>query len=67
MAEVTTLHYVFKRLNVVAFEVEPQRWAAQTLDAGTSCWVHARASVGSTQVWWRSSPPLGQRAARSGG
>jgi hypothetical protein len=35
MPGVTTLHYVFKRLNVDAFETELQTWAAQTLDAGT--------------------------------
>jgi hypothetical protein len=28
----TTLHYVFKRLDVQAFEAELQAWAAQTLD-----------------------------------
>jgi hypothetical protein len=35
MPGVTTLHYVFKRLDVVAFEAELQTWAAQTLDPGT--------------------------------
>src|SRR5260221_7481539 len=29
------LHYVFKRLDVVAFETALQTWAAQTLDART--------------------------------
>jgi hypothetical protein len=33
MPGVTTLHYVFKRLDVVAFEAELQTWAAQTLDS----------------------------------
>jgi DDE_Tnp_1-associated len=33
MPGVTTLHYVFKRLDVAAFEAELQAWAAQTLDA----------------------------------
>jgi DDE_Tnp_1-associated len=28
----TTLHYVFKRLDVAAFEAELQAWAAQSLD-----------------------------------
>jgi DDE_Tnp_1-associated len=31
----TTLHYVFKRLEVDAFEAELQAWAAQTLDPRT--------------------------------
>lgn len=31
----TTLHYVFRRLDVGAFERELQAWAAQRLDAGT--------------------------------
>ena len=35
MPGVTTLHYVFKRLDVSAFERELQVWAAQTLDPGT--------------------------------
>ena len=35
MPGVTTLHYVFKRLDVVAFEAELQRWAAETLEPGT--------------------------------
>lgn len=35
MPGVTTLHYVFKRLEVTAFERELQAWAAQTLDART--------------------------------
>jgi hypothetical protein len=35
MPGVTTLHYVFKRLDVGAFETELQRWAAQMLDART--------------------------------
>ncbi len=32
MPGITTLHYVFKRLDVPAFEAELQAWAAQTLD-----------------------------------
>jgi DDE family transposase len=35
MPGVTTLHYVFKRLEVAAFERELQAWAAQTLDGRT--------------------------------
>lgn len=35
MPGVTTLHYVFKRLEVAAFETALQTWAAQTLDAAT--------------------------------
>jgi DDE family transposase len=35
MPGVTTLHYVFKRLDVTAFERELQTWAVQTLDAQT--------------------------------
>ncbi len=35
MPGVTTLHYVFKRLDVSAFEAELQTWAAQTLDGRT--------------------------------
>ena len=35
MPGVTTLHYVFKRLDVAAFEVELQSWAAQSLDRRT--------------------------------
>jgi hypothetical protein len=35
MPGVTTLHYIFKRLDVEAFETELQSWAAQALDAGT--------------------------------
>ncbi len=35
MPGVTTLHYVFKRLDVSAFERELQVWAAQTLDPQT--------------------------------
>jgi hypothetical protein len=35
MPGVTTLHYVFKRLEVAAFERELQAWAAQTLDERT--------------------------------
>jgi hypothetical protein len=35
MPGVTTLHYVFKRLDVAAFETELQAWAAQALDPGT--------------------------------
>lgn len=31
----TTLHYVFKRLEVATFEAELQTWAAQTLDPST--------------------------------
>lgn len=31
----TTLHYVFKRLDVARFEAALQRWAAQTLDTRT--------------------------------
>jgi hypothetical protein len=34
MPGVTTLHYVFKRLDVTAFEAELQAWAAQVLDGG---------------------------------
>lgn len=33
MPGVTTLHYVFKRLDVAAFEAELQTWAAQVVDA----------------------------------
>ena len=32
---ITTLHYVFKRLEVGAFEAELQAWATQTLDPRT--------------------------------
>src|SRR5215470_11287358 len=35
MPAATTLHYVFKRLDVAAFERELQAWAAQALDART--------------------------------
>jgi hypothetical protein len=35
MPAATTLHYVFKRLDVAAFEREVQAWAAQALDART--------------------------------
>ncbi len=35
MPGTTTLHYVFKRLDVAAFETELQRWAAQRLDSCT--------------------------------
>jgi hypothetical protein len=35
MPGVTTLHYVFKRLEVERFEAELQTWAAQTLDRRT--------------------------------
>lgn len=35
MPGVTTLHYVFKRLDVERFEAELQTWATQTLDPGT--------------------------------
>jgi hypothetical protein len=35
MPGITTLHYVFKRLEVGAFEVELQAWAAHALDART--------------------------------
>src|SRR5579859_2640159 len=35
MPGITTLHYVFKRLQVDAFERELQAWAAQALDADT--------------------------------
>lgn len=35
MPGVTTLHYVFKRLDVEGFEHELQTWAAQTLDGRT--------------------------------
>jgi DDE_Tnp_1-associated len=35
MPGITTLHYVFKRLDVAAFERELQTWAAQTLDPRT--------------------------------
>lgn len=35
MPGVTTLHYVFKRLDVVAFEAELQIWAAQALGGRT--------------------------------
>ena len=35
MPAATTLHYVFKRLEVAAFEREVQAWAAQVLDART--------------------------------
>jgi hypothetical protein len=35
MPGVTTLHSVFKQLDVAAFEAELQRWAAQMLDART--------------------------------
>jgi hypothetical protein len=35
MLGVTTLHYVFKRLDVGSVETELQRWAAQMLDART--------------------------------
>lgn len=35
MPAATTLHYVFKRLEVARFEAELQTWAAQTLDART--------------------------------
>ncbi|HKW22617.1 MAG TPA: transposase family protein [Ktedonobacterales bacterium] len=36
MPGVTTLHYVFKRLEAAAFERELQTWAAQTLDGHTA-------------------------------
>jgi predicted transposase YbfD/YdcC len=35
MPGITTLHYVFKRLAVAAFEAELQTWAVQALDADT--------------------------------
>jgi hypothetical protein len=35
MPGITTVHYVFKRLQVQAFEAELQAWAAQTLDTRT--------------------------------
>jgi hypothetical protein len=35
MPAATTLHYVFKRLDVAAFERELQAWAAETLDSRT--------------------------------
>jgi DDE_Tnp_1-associated len=35
MPGVTPLHYVFKRLDVAAFETALHRWAAQTLDPST--------------------------------
>jgi hypothetical protein len=35
MPAATTLHYVFKRLDVAAFERELQAWAAQALDGRT--------------------------------
>lgn len=35
MPGVTTLHYVFKRLDVERFEAELQAWAAQMLDPRT--------------------------------
>jgi hypothetical protein len=35
MPGVSTLHYIFKRLDVAAFEAELQTWAAQTLDGRT--------------------------------
>ena len=35
MPAATTLHYVFKRLDVAHFEVALQTWAARTLDAHT--------------------------------
>jgi DDE_Tnp_1-associated len=34
MPGITTLHYVFKRLAVDAYEAELQAWAAQALDPG---------------------------------
>jgi hypothetical protein len=35
MPAATTLHYVFKRLDVASFEATLQAWAAQTLDGRT--------------------------------
>lgn len=35
MPGITTLHYIFKRLQIEAFERELQAWAAQTLDPTT--------------------------------
>ncbi len=48
MPGVTTLHYVFKQLDVAAFEAELQRWAAQM------CWTRARSTW-----WWTAKRCVG--------